>query len=319
MPWSKWSRVLTVAWAVYLSVAIPVYVGAAGVSYVTNPGTGGLTSEQYGQLANASSTHTTATGNSALASADYATSSGYGSNAAGQSSTAIGGASSASSDFGTAVGHASHAGGYDTAIGESAVATGIYSTATGINSSATGAESNVYGQGANDGGFAACFVACDNATATAANQGVIGSSGYPITHFWVGAGVSGVPATFHSESFARVTGQTGAAASILTRTVGAADSSVVVSGNLLMTAFTAGTVSETVAYTDESNAGRTLTLTFSSVGGTLATVAGAAGAFEGVPLRIRCKASTAITAQTTVSVFTGTYNAEISFEFKEGS
>lgn len=117
----------------------------------------------------------------------------------------------------------------------------------------------------------------------------------------------GVPAIYGS---GRSTGQSGAVASVAAYTVGVADGSFWVSMNILITAFTAGTISGVVTYTDESGASRSLTMNFSSVGGVLGTTAGAAGAFEGVPLHIRAKASTAITCTTTVSVFTGTYNVE---------
>lgn len=117
----------------------------------------------------------------------------------------------------------------------------------------------------------------------------------------------GVPAIYGA---GRLTGQSAAVASVATYTVGAADGSFVVSMNLLMTAFVAGTISGVVTYTDEGGNARNLTLTFSSVGGTLSTTPGAAGAFEGVPLHIRAKAATAITCTTTVTVFTGTYNVE---------
>lgn len=108
----------------------------------------------------------------------------------------------------------------------------------------------------------------------------------------------------------RSTAQTGDVASVAAYTMGAADGSVIVSCNLLMTAFTAGTQSVQIAYTDEGSTARTLTLTVSSVGGALGTTIGATGAFEGVPLHLRCKASTAITIKTVGTAFTGTYNVE---------
>lgn len=110
----------------------------------------------------------------------------------------------------------------------------------------------------------------------------------------------------------RVTAQAGANASILAYTLPATDASFTVSGNILITAFTAGTVSMVVTYTDEGNTARSLTLNFSAITGVLGTTAGAAGAFEGVPLHIRVKASTTITFTTTVAVFTGTYSADVS-------
>ena len=111
----------------------------------------------------------------------------------------------------------------------------------------------------------------------------------------------------------RVTAQTGAAASIATYTVGAADGTFIVSGNVNVTTATAHSFTMTVTYTDETNASRVLTLTFSQITGTLLTaitnVTGA-GAYEGVPLQIRCKAATSITFATTGTFTTVTYNAE---------
>jgi len=139
------------------------------------------------------------------------------------------------------------------------------------------------------------------------NSGNAGLKGKMNTYNNISTTGWGTPAIYGQ---GRQTAQAGAIASLASYTVGASDGSFIVSGNILITAFTAGTISMTVAYTDEGNTARTLTLNFSSVGGVLATTAGAAGAFEGVPLHIRAKASTAITVATTVSVFTGTYNCE---------
>ncbi len=56
-----------------------------------------------------------------------------------------------------------------------------------------------------------------------------------------------------------------------------------------------------VSYTDETNTARNLTLSFSQITGTFVTaitnITGA-GAYEGVPLHIRCKASTQISFAT---------------------
>lgn len=111
----------------------------------------------------------------------------------------------------------------------------------------------------------------------------------------------------------RVTAQTAAAAAIATYTVGAADGTFVVSGNVNVTAATTASFTMTVTYTDETNTPRTLTLNFSNLTGTLLTtitnVTGT-GAYEGVPLHIRCKASTAITFATVGTFTSVTYNAE---------
>jgi hypothetical protein len=108
----------------------------------------------------------------------------------------------------------------------------------------------------------------------------------------------------------RVTAQAAAVASVVAFTVGPNDGSFEVSMNLLVTAWTAGTVSGVVTYTDEGVTANSLTMTFSSLAGVLATTAGAAAAFEGVPLHLRVRANTVITITTTVNLWTGTYNCE---------
>ena len=70
----------------------------------------------------------------------------------------------------------------------------------------------------------------------------------------------------------------------------------------------------TVAYTDETNTARTLTLNFSSLTGTLGIAIAAAGPFEGIPAVIRCKASTTITVATAGTFTSLTYNAEAMLE-----
>lgn len=114
-------------------------------------------------------------------------------------------------------------------------------------------------------------------------------------------------------TYGRVTAQVAANASIATYTVGASDGSFEVSGNVLVTASVTNSFTETCAYTDESNTPRTLTLTFSNVGGTFLTtitnVTGT-GAYEGVPLQIRAKAATTITFATVGTFTSVTYNAE---------
>lgn len=111
----------------------------------------------------------------------------------------------------------------------------------------------------------------------------------------------------------RVTAQTAANASVATYTVGAADASYLVFANVLITASTTFNFTVTVAYTDEGNTARTLTLNFSQLAGTLITAITnilGAGPYEGVPLHIRAKASTTITIATTGTFTSVTYNAE---------
>ena len=112
---------------------------------------------------------------------------------------------------------------------------------------------------------------------------------------------------------ARADAQTAAVTSVAAYTLGASDGTFLVSANVLVTTSTAYTFTVTVAYTDESNTARTLTLTFSQLNGTLLTsitnVTGP-GPYEGLPMHIRCKASTAITIATTGTFTTITYNVE---------
>lgn len=97
-------------------------------------------------------------------------------------------------------------------------------------------------------------------------------------------------------------------------TVGAADGTFEVSANILVTTATTHSFTVTCAYTDEGNTARTTTLNFSTVAGVIsnAAITNVAGAvpYEGVPLHIRCKASTTITIATTGTFTTVTYNGE---------
>lgn len=120
----------------------------------------------------------------------------------------------------------------------------------------------------------------------------------------------GVPAIYGS---GRSTAQTAAVVSVATYTVGAADGSFEISANVLVTTATVHNFTVTCTYTDEGNTARTITLTFSNVGGTLLTAitnTGGTVPYEGVPLVIRAKASTAITIATTGTFTTVVYNVE---------
>jgi hypothetical protein len=113
----------------------------------------------------------------------------------------------------------------------------------------------------------------------------------------------------------RVTAQTAANASVATYTLGATDASYEVSANVLVTTSSAEAFTVTCNYTDEGNTARTITFNFSNIAGTIGTgIAFANGAvpYEGIPLHIRCKASTAITIKTAAGgTYTGcTYSAE---------
>lgn len=111
----------------------------------------------------------------------------------------------------------------------------------------------------------------------------------------------------------RSTAQTAAVASVATYTLPATDGSFLVSANVLVTTATLHTFTATVAYTDEGNTARTVTMQFSTLAGAFITaMTNAQGTvpYEGVPLHIRCKASTAITIATTGTFTTVTYNVE---------
>lgn len=111
----------------------------------------------------------------------------------------------------------------------------------------------------------------------------------------------------------RSTAQTAAVASVATYTLGATDASYEVSANVLVTTSSAEAFTVTCAYTDEGNTARTQTLPFVLLAGTTAAAinfSNGAVPYEGIPIHIRCKASTAITIATT-GTFTGsTYNCE---------
>lgn len=156
------------------------------------------------------------------------------------------------------------------------------------------------------------FTGSDTVTGAQLQFGTAVMTGKTTTYNNVATAGWGVPAVYAA---GRVTAQTAAAASIATYTCGAADGSFEVSGNVLVTASTTHAFTMTCAYTDEGNTARVLTFTFSNIGGTLVTsIANAGGAvpYEGVPLHIRVKASTAITIATAAGgVYTSvTYNAE---------
>lgn len=157
---------------------------------------------------------------------------------------------------------------------------------------------------------AVSFRTADNVSDTSVSLAGIVASGKITKYNNVNTTGQGVPSIYGS---GRVTAQTGASASVAAYTVGAADGTFIVSGNVNVTAATTASFTMTVAYTDETNTARTLTLTFSQLTGTLLTaitnVTGVS-AYSGVPMHIRCKASTSITIATTGTFTSVTYNAE---------
>lgn len=155
-------------------------------------------------------------------------------------------------------------------------------------------------------------VASTNVTITNANSlfirtGNVFMGGKISNYNNVATAGQGVPSIYAS---GRSTAQAAAVASVATYTVGAADGSFLVSANANITTFVAGTFNVTVTYTDETNTSRTLSLNFSSITGTLGIAIAAAGPFEGLPVHIRCKASTSITIATSGTFTSLTYNVE---------
>jgi hypothetical protein len=138
-------------------------------------------------------------------------------------------------------------------------------------------------------------------------QAAIGPTGKISNYNAIATAGQGVPSIYGQ---GRSTGQTGGVTSVATYTVGSADGSFLVSANVNVTAYTAGTITVTCAYTDEGNTARTLTFSFSNLTGTLLSSIGATGPYEGLVMHIRAKAATAITIATTVSLANFTYNVE---------
>lgn len=120
----------------------------------------------------------------------------------------------------------------------------------------------------------------------------------------------GVPAIYGT---GRSTAQTTAVASVATYTVGAADGTFEITGNINVTVSSAEAFAFQVTYTDEGNVARTATLpSFILAGTSVAQInfANGTGPYAVAALCIRCKASTAITVKT-AGTFTGcTYNVE---------
>ena len=124
----------------------------------------------------------------------------------------------------------------------------------------------------------------------------------------------GVPAIYGS---GRATAQTATNASIATYTVGAAEGSFMVSGNVQVTTSTTHSFSLDVTYTDETSTARTLILPMAQLagsfvsGGLITNITGA-GPYESPVMHIRCKAATAITIRTSSggTYTTVEYNAE---------
>ena len=113
------------------------------------------------------------------------------------------------------------------------------------------------------------------------------------------------PTTVAGPPPTQFSGQTGAVAAVASWTVGGSDGSFLVVANVLPTTIGSGNFTVTVAYTDESNTPRTLTITFWLVGGgSTSSTVNTAAPYHGHPYYLRCKAGTTITIATT-GTFTG--------------
>lgn len=118
------------------------------------------------------------------------------------------------------------------------------------------------------------------------------------------------PASQGIKAFGRTVGTAAAVPTVVSYALGAQDGSFQVSSDVTVTAYTAGTFTTTVAYTDESNTPRVLTLNYSSLAGAISPNIAAAGPFPALDLVIRVKAATTITVATTGTFTTLTYNVE---------
>jgi hypothetical protein len=203
------------------------------------------------------------------------------------------------------------------AVGRNGSTNPMLQISTGTNNAVTGL--NVTGA-ASGGGLAIATIssiANENLTLDAKGTGTISLASVSTGGVVIGTTISsykgvstaalGIPSIY---GYGRFTAQTAAVVSVASYTNGAADGSFLISANVNITSFTAGTFNTTVTYTDETNTSRTLTLNFSSITGTLGIALAAAGAFEGIPAHIRVKASTAITIATTGTFTSLTYNVE---------
>ncbi len=113
----------------------------------------------------------------------------------------------------------------------------------------------------------------------------------------------------------RATGKTATSGAVVSYSVGIADSTFIVSANVLVTTATVHNFTVTCTYTDEGNTSRVLVLQFSTLAGAFLTnIINTAGAvpYEGVPLHIRAKAGTTVAVLTDAggTYTTVTYNIE---------
>ncbi len=118
----------------------------------------------------------------------------------------------------------------------------------------------------------------------------------------------GAPAIFGS---GRVVGSSTNETGVATYTVWpSGDGSFLVSANVKMSSYFNGSVQVHVNYTDEDNTATDLILNFNNASGTILNSLGANGVFAGIPIRIRAKASTAISVDAIVGSPGFIYNVE---------
>lgn len=135
-------------------------------------------------------------------------------------------------------------------------------------------------------------------------------TGLIATYNGVATAGNGIPSI---QAWARTVAATGALASIATYTLPAADHSFIVSSNILITASTTFSFGVVVTYTDEGNTSRNVTFNFTNPAGVISPAlinTGGTGPYDGLPIHIRCKASTVITISAAGTFTTVTYNAE---------
>jgi len=103
--------------------------------------------------------------------------------------------------------------------------------------------------------------------------------------------------------------QTGAISSITSFTTGSGGGSFEVGGYLDVTAFTAGTISLLCDYTDPGGTARTLTIPLIALAGTVSGSVGSLTDASAIISGIQTSGANVIKIYTSVSLFTGTYNA----------